>query len=476
MSNPTYDLVVIGGGSAGLTAATIAGKMGAKILLVDKERLGGDCLYYGCVPSKALIKCARLAHDMRQAAKFGLQGADPKPDIRAVLQRVWSVVSAIEKQDSPEALAQFGIETLFGGARFLDPKRILVGEREVQSRRFLIAVGSHAQAPAIEGLAAAGFIDHRSLFHLDVLPQRLVVIGGGPIGIEMGQALARLGSHVTILEAAPEILAQADQELAHHLKTILDQELDIETNAQVVKVEVGEAGKRVHFERDGSSAFLDADEILVAVGRKPNLEGLDLERCAVAISNRGIRVDSHMRTTAPNIWAAGDCTGGPQFTHLAEAQARVAARNALFKGNKKYSDQGLPWTIFSDPELAQVGLTEQQASQRGLAFHVYKYPYAKLDRALTEGRSEGMAKVVADKKGRILGAGLLGPGAGESLSEFVSAMREGIRLGRMASTIHVYPTMNRIVRRLADQPFMQRQHQGAMIRLFANFRAKRKDA
>ena len=467
-----YDVAIIGGGSAGLTAATVAGRVGAKAVIIDKERLGGDCLYYGCVPSKAFIRCAKVAHLMRGAERFGLQGADPKADIKGVLKYVWDTIEDLKQHDSPEALAKFGVETLFGGARFLSDKRIVVGDTELEADRYIITVGSHAAPPPIPGLAEAGFLDHVKIFHMEELPKRLVVIGGGPIGIEMGQSMARLGTEVIVLQGASHILPKDDPELTSMLKKLLEPELDIRVDARVTRVETQDGIKRVTYEHNGHEHTVEGDEILVAIGRRPSLEGLDLGKAGIDYNDKGIVVDAHLRTTNRRVWAAGDCTGAPQFTHLAEAHARVAARNALFRGQKKFTDQGCPWTTFSDPELAHVGLTEDAAEAEGKSVKVYRFPYAHLDRAVTEGEGEGLAKVVCDKRGHVLGASLLGPGAGEALGELVLAMREGITLDRLASTIHVYPTMNRIVRRVGDQRFLEEGLSGAVAKLFGSFKGR----
>ncbi len=470
-----FDMAIIGGGSAGLTAATVAGRLGARVLLVDKERLGGDCLYYGCVPSKALIRCAKVAHLMRTAARFGLRPSEPpapEVDIRAVLQFVWDAVEELKAHDSPEALAEHGVQTRFGGARFLSERRIAVGDGVVEADRIILAVGSHAAAPPIEGLEEVGFIDHVKIFHLQQMVRRLVVIGGGPIGIEMGQSMARLGSRVTILQSGPSILPNDDPELTSMLGEILSDEMEIRLNARVIRVETAGDMKRVVYRVGDEEHSVEGDEILVAVGRKPSLDGLDLEAGGIEYTDRGVTVDPYLRTSNRRVWAAGDCTGSPQFTHLAEAHARIATRNALFRWRKKMDSQGCPWTTFSDPELAHVGLTEPSARSQGLDIQVYRFPYSRLDRAVTEGEARGLAKVVCTGRGRILGASLLGPGAGEALGELVLAMREKIPIDRLASTIHVYPTMSRIVRRLGDQRFLGQGLGKTTMRLFGSFKGR----
>jgi len=450
----SFDLAVIGAGSGGLTAANIAGRVGASVVLADRTALGGDCLHYGCVPSKALIRCAKIAHTTRQAARFGTLVEGVHVDFARVHRYVQEAIETVGRGESPEVLRSRGVEIALGGARFLSPTRIRIGEEEIEATRSIIAVGSRAVPPPIPGLQETGFIDHVGLFGLEELPRRWAVIGGGPIGVEMGQALARLGAQVTIVESGSRILRRDDPELSELLAGYLRQELELVLDARVVEVGQAEGGKAVTIEHEGRRNTVECDEILVAVGRKPNLEHLGLEVAGVETSERGIVVDASLRTSVKNIWACGDCVGSLQFTHFAEAQARVAARNALFLGSSAFREDHVPWTTFSDPELAHVGLTEVEARDKQSDVRVYRFPYAELDRAICEGEARGMAKVVCDPKGRILGGSILGPHAGEAIGELAIAMKAGLPLNKLASVIHVYPTMNRIVRRLGDQRFL----------------------
>ncbi|MBI5490439.1 MAG: FAD-dependent oxidoreductase [Deltaproteobacteria bacterium] len=465
-----YDLVVLGAGSAGLTAAIVAGRVGARVLLLDREKTGGDCTHHGCVPSKALIRCARAAHGVRHAARFGVGAAPTQVDFGRVHDFVHGAIATVASGETPEKLRAHGVETVFGGGRFLSPTSLRAGEREVRADRAIVAVGSRASAPPIPGLAEAGFLDHVALFELRELPARLAVIGGGPIGVEMGQALARLGSKVTILEAGPRILPRDDADLAGVLLDLLKLELDIVPGAKVTGVGRAGGAKTVRYEVAGEATTLECDEVLVAVGRKPNLEGLGLDAAGVQTTPRGITVDAHLRTTARNIWAAGDCTGSYQFTHFAQVQAQVATRNALFRGKQKFDEPFVPWTTFADPELAHVGLREEDARASHPEARTYRMPYAELDRAIVEGETGGLAKVVCDRHGRILGASLLGPRAGEAISEFVIAMKQGIRLQDLAGMIHAYPTMNRIVSDLGNRRFFQEGISDLTRRLFGKFR------
>lgn len=469
-----YDLVVIGGGSGGLTAATIAGRVGAQVLLVDKQYLGGDCLHYGCVPSKALIRCANVAHTVRDAGRFGVKlHGNSTVDFSDVMQYVREAIDVVGNSDSEEVLRSRGVDVVFGGARFLSPTRIQVGDRQLEASRSIISVGSRAVAPPIPGLRKAGFIDHVGLFQLNEQPRRLVVIGGGPIGVEMGQAMARLGSEVTILERSDRLLRNDDEELARLLAAYLEEELTLLVGASVTEVRRLAHGKTVVFEEDGEQKTIDCDEILVATGRKPNLEELGLAEAGVDFNSKGIIVNDRLRTTAPNIWACGDCTGSYQFTHFAEAQARVATRNALFAGNEKFKEKDVPWTTFSDPEVAHVGMTEAQARAEHDPIRVYRFPYAELDRAVCDGMTKGLGKIVCDLNGNILGASLLGSHAGEAITEIVIAMKASIPLHKLAQFIHVYPTLGRIIRRLGDQRFLEEGVGRWTRKIFGRYRGEK---
>jgi pyruvate/2-oxoglutarate dehydrogenase complex dihydrolipoamide dehydrogenase (E3) component len=450
-----YDLAVIGGGSAGLTVATIAGQVGARVILADRESLGGDCLHYGCVPSKALIHCANVADQAQRMDRFGVFAKDVTVDFKKVMSHVHGSIEHVGRGDSVEAMEARGVEVLFGDTRFLSPTKLLVGDKEIESARTIIATGSSPAAPPIPGLEEAGYLNNVSLFSLEELPSRLVVIGGGPIGVEMGQALGRLGADVTIVQSGPRVLMNDDSELAQMIGDHLGGELDLLLNTNVISVSVSGQNKKVKVESGGKQSEIECDEILVAVGRRPNIHELDLEKAGVESNRRGIVVNEALRTTAPNIWAAGDCAGSYQFTHFAEAQARVAARNALFWGSSRFGETAIPWTTFTSPELAHVGLTEEAALEQGLKIKVYRYSYDELDRAVCEGATTGMAKLVCSPNGKILGASILGKGSGEAISEIVVAMKANLTIQKLAQFIHVYPTMNRIVRRLGDVRFYE---------------------
>ncbi len=463
-----YDLVVVGGGSAGLTAAAFAGRVGARVLLVDRERLGGDCLWAGCVPSKALIRCATVAHTARRSAEFGVL-TEPTVDFPAAMDHVRRAMAEIAAGDSPTHLAGRGVEVDFGGARFVGPRRLLVGEREVAAKSVILATGARPMPPNIPGLADAGYLDHVSLWSLAELPRRLAVVGGGPVGVEMAQAFARLGVAVTLVQRGEHLLPRDDAELSGLLRGYLEEELTVLLGATVAGARRRGAEKVLAVRAAEAERDLVCDEVLVATGRTPSLGGLGLEAAGVRATPRGIEVDAAMRTSAAGVFACGDCTGGPQFTHVAEVQARVATRNALFRGRTRMA-RTLAWTTFSDPELAQVGLTEAQARRRDARVRVYRFEYGDLDRAVCDGETRGRAKLVCDRRGRILGASLLGARAGETAGELAVAIDARLTARRLGASMHVYPTFSRIARRLSDQAFVDDGVSPLTMRLFGRFR------
>jgi pyruvate/2-oxoglutarate dehydrogenase complex dihydrolipoamide dehydrogenase (E3) component len=396
------------------------------------------------------------------------------PEVRVeyadVASYVREAIATVERTETPEVLEDHGVDVVLGGAELLTPRRIRVGEREIEADKIILAMGSRARWPSVRGLAEVGAIDHVGLFELTRLPRRLVVLGGGPIGMEMGQAFARLGAEVTVLQRGPRILPRDDEELAALLQDYVSRELRLICNAAVREVRASSGSNVVVFEAGGREETLECDQILVATGRKPNLEGLGLEEVGVELDDRGVVVDSKLRTSVPNIWACGDCVGPLHFTHFAEAQARTAVRNALFLGSEKFDGHQTPWVTFTDPEFAHVGATEAQARTAHAEIEVLRFPYEKLDRAICDGEDRGLAKTVLTPKGRILGASILGPHAGEAITEIVIAMKTGIAIQDLSSFVHPYPVLNRIVRRLGDERFMARGVGGLTRKLFGQYR------
>ncbi len=448
------DLVIIGGGAGGLVVASVAGQLGLKVTLIEKEdKLGGDCLHYGCVPSKTLIQAAKVASLMRRGDEFGLPSLQPEVDLGKVNDHVGSVIEHIQHHDDPERFRGYGCEVIFGAAEFVDPQTVQVQGKAIHGRRFVIATGSRPFIPHIEGLEDAGYLTNLDLFSLRTLPPRLVVLGGGPIGLEMAQAFHRLGSKVTVVERLPQLLPQEDPEIADALQeTLVSEGITIHTSTGAERV-TREGETRTVFCSGGLR--LTADQVLVAAGRKPNVENLGLETAGVTLTKKGVSVDRRMRTSQKHIFACGDVCGPYPFTHMAEYQAGIVISNAIFRFPKKTDYRVTPWVTYTDPELARVGLTEQQARDQGIKPDVLRFPFKEVDRALTEVSTQGMSKLITHK-GKILGASILGPHAGELIHEIVLAMQTGVKIGDISATIHAYPTLAQIHRRVVNTAYSPR--------------------
>ncbi len=450
-----FDLVILGGGAGGLVVASVAGQLGLQVALIEKnDRLGGDCLHTGCVPSKTLIHTAKVASLMRRGGEFGLDAVEPTVDLGRVMDHVHSVIERIQQHDDAERFRGYGCEVLLGeAARFVTPHEVEVGGRRISGRRFVIATGSRPFVPPIEGLEEAGCLTNENLFSLRERPRRLLVLGGGPIGLEMAQAFARLGSRVTLVERLPQLLPQEDPELARILERRLVAEgIDVHTGVTAEAVLSTPDGHQVRC--SGGHRFV-ADRILVALGRRPNVESLNLAAAGVAVGPQGIEVDRRLRSSQRHIFACGDVCGPYPFTHMAEYQAGVVIANLVFRWPKKVDYRVVPWVTYSDPELARVGLTEDQARARGLDVEVLRFPFSDIDRAIAEGETAGLAKLVV-RRGRLLGASLLGPHAGELIHELVLAMQTGARIGDISATIHAYPTLAQIHRRAVNTAYAPR--------------------
>lgn len=448
------DLIVIGGGVGGLVTASVAGQLGLKVTLIEKNsKLGGDCLHYGCVPSKSLIRSGKVASLMRRGEEFGLPPAEPKVDLGAVNDRVREIIDTIQKHDDPERFRGYGVDVRFGEARFLNQGEVEVKGERLAARRFAIATGSRPAVPPVSGLAEAGYLTNENVFSQRELPRRLAVLGGGPIGIELAQAFQRLGSKVTVLEMAPEILPREEPAIARELRGILQREgMDIRTGTRVDRVALEGGAKCLYAVSGDEHVPLAVDEILVAAGRAPNLESLNLTAAGVDFERHGIVVDARMRTSQRHIYACGDVTGIAPFTHMAEYQAGIIISNAIFRFPKKADYRVAPWVTYSDPELARVGLTGTEARQRYDDAEVLEFPFQDIDRALAERETEGRIQLVV-RKGRILGATILGPHGGELLHEIVLAMQANVKIGKISSAIHAYPTLAQIHRRVVNSHY-----------------------
>jgi len=441
-----YNLVVIGAGSAGLVSAYIAAAVKAKVALVEKHQMGGDCLNTGCVPSKALIRSAKMLAYGRRAKEFGFEQTTTKFDFAAVMERVQKVVTKVAPHDSVERFTQLGVECLHGDATITSPYTVEVNGRTLTTRNIVVATGASPFVPPIPGLDQVDYLTSDNLWQLRELPQRLVVLGGGPIGCEMTQAFVRFGAQVTQVEMSPRIMGREDPEVAAFIRARFEAEGGkVLTGYAAKEVVVKDGHKFLLCEHQGEAVEIPFDAILVAVGRRANIHGFGLEELGVELSPRGtVDADPFLRTNIPNILCAGDVTGPYQFTHTASHQAWYATVNALFAPFKTFrvDYRVIPWVTFTDPEVARVGLNETEATEQQLDFEVTLYQLEELDRAIAEGEDDGWIKVITPRgKDKILGATIVGPHAGDLLAEFILAMKQGIGLNKILGTIHPYPTL-----------------------------------
>ena len=434
-----YDLVIIGGGSGGLVVASAAAQLKAKVALVERNRLGGDCLWFGCVPSKSLIRASRAAYEVKNASRFGINCENIEIDFAKVSAHVRQAIAAIEPHDSPARFESLGVEVIFGSGQFTDRQTFEVSGRKLRARAFAIATGSRPKIPQIPGLSEAGYLTNEQVFELQKRPESLAVIGAGPIGCELGQAFSRLGCQVTIIGSREQILPKEDPEAAAVVRQQLESEgIGILTGVRAERVEIFD-GKKVIC---AGSVRLAVDEILVAAGRVPNVESLNLEAAGVIVSEKGIAVNKKLQTANPRIYACGDVIGGYQFTHAASYEASVVLKNALFLPVSEANYRVMPWCTFTEPELARVGMTEKEARERyGDDVCVLKQDFAGVDRAVAEAATGGFAKIVVRGNGEILGAHLVGASAGELIHEVVMAMAHKLPVSALTGMIHIYPTL-----------------------------------
>ncbi len=447
-----YNLVVVGAGTAGLVSAAGAAGLGARVALVERRLMGGDCLNFGCVPSKALLRAARALHEVRAAADFGLRiEGRVRADFAAAMTRMRRLRAGISFNDSAARLRDLGVDVYLGDARFTGPDALEVGDLRLRFKHAVIATGARAASIPVPGLAEAGYLTNETVFSLTALPRRLVVIGAGPIGCELGQAFRRFGSEVTLVSLDPRLLPRDDEEAAAVLATRFEAEgMRMALGARLIRVAREADTKLVVFERGRGEEHAEADEILLAVGRSANIEGLGLDAAGVEVDGDGVKVDDHLRTSNRRIYAAGDVCSAYKLTHAADAMARVVIQNALFFGRKKASALRIPWCTFTAPEVAHVGLHEKEAKQRGLDVRTHTVQLAEIDRAVLDGETEGFARVHVDRAGRILGATLVAGHAGDMLGEMVLAMNEGLRIDAVARAIAPYPTQGEVWKRLGD--------------------------
>jgi pyruvate/2-oxoglutarate dehydrogenase complex dihydrolipoamide dehydrogenase (E3) component len=448
-----YNLVVIGAGTAGLVSAAGAAGLGAKVALIERHLLGGDCLNYGCVPSKALIRAARSAAEIRRAGEFGVQvPTGVWVDFAAVMERMRRLRASLSPHDSAERFRQLGVDVCFGDARFVSPSSVQVDGQRLEFARAVIATGARAADPGIPGLTDVGYLTNETVFSLTELPARLLVLGAGPIGCELAQTFRRFGSEVHLIQRGSKILPREDADAAAIIQRRFEQEdIRLHLGVKVVRAERSNGGNRLVGERDGRPWSLEGDTILVGVGRKANVEGLNLEAAGVAYDANGIHVDDHLRTFNSRIFAAGDICSTFKFTHAADAMARIVLQNALFFGRKRMSSLVIPWCTYTDPEVAHVGPTEAEAAKRGIPVDTFTVPLNENDRAVLDGETEGFVRIqVHQGTDRIAGATIVASHAGEMMGEITLAMIRRIGLGALASTIHSYPTQAEAIKKLGD--------------------------
>ena len=461
----TYDLTIIGGGSAGLVLAVAGANLGKKTALVEKHRIGGDCLWTGCVPSKALLKAAKVANYIRNAEKYGVVASNPTPDWQQVMEYVQSTQHAIEEEhDNPERFREMGVDVIFGNGHFESSDTFIVEDTEsgethtLKSKKFVISTGSRPVAPPIQGLQSCDYLDSETVWELAEFPERLLVVGAGPIGIELGQAFHRLGADVTIAQRSGHILTKEDADVSEQMLGYLRVDgLTVRLNTNIAEVAQNHEGTRVVFSSsEDGSVEQTFDKILIAAGRAPNVEGLALDKIGVQVGRRGIEVNNKLQTSVKNIYAAGDVIGHYLFTHVAAFQAQLLLRNIFFPFSKSINYAVVPWTTFCDPEVARCGLTEAEAREKYGDVDVFTLDQGDVDRAIAEGETQGFTKVIASRwRGKILGVHIVGANAGEVIHEYVLAMQMGIPLRKLSGMIHVYPTFSSSTWRVAGKWFSE---------------------
>ena len=448
-----YNLVVLGAGPAGLVSAAGAASLGARVALIEKHRLGGDCLHYGCVPSKALLRCGRAVAEVRRAGKFGVRvGGEVSVDFPAVMERLRRLRAEISHHDDARRFRDLGVDVFFGAPRFTGPDVVSVNGQELRFARAVVATGARPVDIPLPGLDPALRRTNETIFNLTELPRRLVILGAGPIGCELAQAFARFGSEVHVADVLPQLLPREEPEVGALLRRRLEQEgVQLHLGAKAVRGETKDGAHFVVLEQNGQERQVAADVVLVAVGRKPNVEDLGLDVAGVQLGKQGVEVNDYLQTSNPHIYAAGDVCSAFKFTHAADAMARLLLRNALFFGRARVSALVIPWCTYTDPEVAHVGLTAAEAKEKNIAVQTFRLNLTEVDRAVLDGDTEGFAIVhTAAKSDRILGATVVASHAGDLLAEVVLAMTEKRGLGALSRAVHSYPTQGELLRKLGD--------------------------
>ena len=457
MPDYDFDIGILGGGAAGLTVASGAAQLGAKTLLVEKEKeLGGDCLHFGCVPSKTLIRTAHVYHLMKTAKIFGLpEMTVPPVDFKEVTARIRSVISTIQEHDSEERFCSLGARVEFGDPAFIDDHSIRLNGNTYSAKNWVIATGSSPGIPPVEGLDKTPFLTNKEIFSLEHLPSSMIILGAGPIATEMAQAFSRLGLKVFVVQRSGQILSKEDKDLADEVMGVLSSEgVEFYLNATIIRaLERGGEREVLIKDGDGKEISLRAEKILVALGRKPNIDGLGLEHIGVELNKNGVKVDNRLRTNIKHIYAAGDVTGAYQFTHAAGYEGGIVISNAIFHLPRKVDYTFLPWCTYTDPELASIGMNEKAAIAAGIKYSVWTEAFKDNDRSLAEGERIGKIKMILDKDEKPLGVQILGPRAGELLNEWVAVLNGKVKLSSLASAVHPYPTLGEINKRVAGTYF-----------------------
>ena len=460
MSKYDYDMIIIGGGAAGLTVAAGAAQLGAKTALIERERLGGDCLFYGCVPSKTLIKTAKVYHYAKNMKKFGLPEVDVPPcNLKSVMGHVGKVIDKVAVHDSVERFQGMGVDVIFGGGEFVSDHEVRVNGRTLSGNRFTIATGSRPMVLPIEGLQQTGFITNVEVFSMEDLPGRLVVLGAGPIGAELAHAFARLGSKVTLVDILESPLSFEDPDIADVvIKQMVHDGISLRMGSKAMKIyQDGDHKVMVIESKDGKEEAIQCDEILVATGRRPNVEGLSLEMAGVKHTKTGIETDDHMQTSTKHIYAAGDVNGKFPFTHIAGAEGSIIVRNAIMHIPGKINYNMTPWVTFTDPEIASIGYNETRAKQGEIEYDVHVEAYEEVDRALAESEYQGKIKILTEAgSDKIIGVQIVGLHAGELIGSSVLALNKRMKLSDLATPIFAYPTLSEIHKKSAGKYYAQK--------------------
>lgn len=481
MASYDYDLGIIGGGAAGLTAAAGGAQFGAKTILIEKsDRLGGDCLHYGCVPSKTLIRTAGVWAHTKRSQEFGLPEMPlPPVDLGRVMDRVASVIDTIQHHDSPERFCRLGAEVLFGSPVFVDDHMIDLDGSRISAKSWVVATGSYPALPPVDGLSDIPYWTNETVFSQRTLPGTLIVLGGGPIGLEMSQAFCRLGSKVIVVEFMDQILGPEDADMAEILrKRLVDEGVTIHTNTKAIRAEKKDGGIELTVgpaQGEGTTRIVKGDAILIAAGRKPNIEGLGLDAAGVSSTPRGIPTNERMKTNIAHIYACGDVNGRLAFTHVAGYEGGIALSNAVLHLPRKADYSKVGWCTYTDPEVASIGLNEKRANHEGIDYHVLEELYEDNDRAQAEGEPTGKIKMLVSPRGKLLGCQIIGAHAGELIHEWIIAHSAGVKLSTIAGAVHVYPTISEISKRVAGDLFASKifsEKTKTMLRLLFNLKGR----